>query len=253
MSNKLIIPAAGLGSRLGSDRPKALTQLNKKPLIEYVITAATGIFDEIVLVVGPNQLSAFKNWENNTDLHNLNVRYAIQNEPSGSFDAVVCGIEAIRDLLGSSGNVVVVWADQVGVSASTLNNVQQSLDSGNEFVIPLMLVENPYVWIEFSSSSQITNIYRQRDGDSPPEVAHSDLGVFGFSDQIALQLISNKDKIFPEDLGGKERDFTYALPEISKYSNSTNIYEIFDKNQLAAVNTVDDLEEASQIMKEIHD
>ena len=53
----LVVPAAGEGSRLGGAAPKALIELDGRPLIEWVVSAASGLVDHVVAVIRPAGLA----------------------------------------------------------------------------------------------------------------------------------------------------------------------------------------------------
>jgi len=62
MKTQAIIPAAGLGERLKVAVPKALVELNGKPLLVYTLEAFvnSSLIDSIILVVPPQQLEDFE-------------------------------------------------------------------------------------------------------------------------------------------------------------------------------------------------
>lgn len=61
MKAQLLIPAAGMGTRLGADRPKALVRIGGKPLIAHTLErfAGLGLAKPAIIVASPGQESAF--------------------------------------------------------------------------------------------------------------------------------------------------------------------------------------------------
>ena len=85
---RVIILAAGKGTRMNSDLPKVLHKLNGKPLLDYVLDESELLNPrEVLLVVG------FK--KEHVILHTkkrVNLQYAAQIEQLGTGHAVlICG------------------------------------------------------------------------------------------------------------------------------------------------------------------
>ena len=117
-----LIPAAGEGSRLGADRPKALVELGGKTLISYVLDAVFPVVDVITLVVGPGAEPAFEE-----EVRRLGwakpLRLVVQERATGTVDAVRAGL----DVLPLDEPCVLVWGDQVGIRRRTVARVADAL------------------------------------------------------------------------------------------------------------------------------
>src|SRR5581483_12407031 len=99
-----------------------------------------------------------------------------QTIATGSADAVAIGVDA-----AAGAGCVVVWADQVGVSAGTVAMVATRLrENEKTLLVPCTEMRQPYVWLELESDGGLARVGRQRDGDTVPDVGLADLGVFGF-------------------------------------------------------------------------
>jgi bifunctional UDP-N-acetylglucosamine pyrophosphorylase / glucosamine-1-phosphate N-acetyltransferase len=126
--NKIIILAAGKGTRMGSDLPKALVSLKGRPMIEYLLDSvvASGIDSEPVLVVSPDNQSIIKD-----ALRNYNLQYAIQTEQLGTGHAVACA----RAQIGSEvDNIIVLYCDHPFISAVSI----KKLAAEKQHVVSLM-------------------------------------------------------------------------------------------------------------------
>ena len=71
--NTAIIVAAGTGNRLGSETPKQFLEINGKPLIRYSMERfdEAPTVDEIIVVVSPENLDAFKATARSFDIAKL--------------------------------------------------------------------------------------------------------------------------------------------------------------------------------------
>lgn len=242
----LIVPAAGEGSRLGCECPKALVDLGGRPLIDRILSAADGRVDRVVVVIQPRQLADFEAWRDAAEWP-VEIAWAFQESPTGSLDAVRIGVEGARAIDGLRSGVVIVWADQVGVGADTFKLLSDAVATPAKLLaVPLFETSSPYVWVDLDGSGRIIRVGRTRDGDIPPAVALADLGIFGLSESLAPALLD-----IAEDAAGsgeRELDFTYALPTLSALADVTLLPRVTDERQLIAVNTLEDLDRAREVL-----
>ena len=228
-----LIPAAGRGSRLGADRPKALVELDGRTLLSYVLGAVLPVVDAIVLVVAPGTEPLFEEevlrsgWKKS-------LRLVVQGRPSGSADAVRVGL----GVLPPHEHCVVIWGDQVGVSTRTVSRVVDALaHDSSGLVLPLADVETPYVW--YTVDGDLVTVGRRRDGDQSPLRGKSDVGTFGFRvDQMRpyLDLVQSNGE-------AREGDFVYAIPLVAR-RHGLDIVDVGDAAETLAVNDPSDLERA---------
>jgi CTP:molybdopterin cytidylyltransferase MocA len=229
-----IVPAAGLGSRLGCRVPKALVQLGSRSLLAYVLSALEYSVDRLVVVVRPGSEPLFADELERLDWR-APVHFALQPEPTGSADAVLRGLATAED----GEQCIVVWADQVGVSASTVARVASTLDGGFPgLVLPLVEVASPYVWFSPDDCDGHLRVWRSRDGDLPPATGWSDVGTFGLVAGAARQVLLQRQWV-----PGRERDFVYALPDLAR-AKGLRIVEVKDGGEATGVNSPADLSKA---------
>ena len=98
---RVVVLAAGVGSRMRSTLPKVLHRVAGRTLVEAVLDAAAPLAPErVVLVVGAERSRI------EAALEGRNVRYAIQDPPLGTGDAAA----KARAELGEGGGPIVVLA-----------------------------------------------------------------------------------------------------------------------------------------------
>ncbi len=236
MVASLIIPCAGLASRLGADVPKALVEINKNQnILDIILEKIESHFSEIIIVVNPANLSIFNSWlEFSNVADKSRVIFVIQETPKGSLDATLKGL-----LESSSMSNVVVWGDQIGVLSSTVKLVLGLLERGTDLVVPVTPKVRPYVWIKRGKDGQnIASVKRSRDGDWKPFISLADVGCFGFS-QNAISLLN--DRKFLSFAGNiREPDLVYAFSSLSS-SIKTYVPVIRNRRQTLAVNNPKEL------------
>lgn len=110
---KAVILAAGKGTRMKSDLPKVLHEIDGRSMVEYVIDAvkAAGA-EEICLVVG-HQAELVK--ERIGD----GVTYVLQEQQLGTGHAVKCAM----DFIGTQGDTMVLCGDTPIISGRTLQEL----------------------------------------------------------------------------------------------------------------------------------
>ena len=100
---RVIILAAGKGTRMKSDVPKPLVPVAGKPMIEHLLESvrASGVDEKPIVVVGAWSEEAFRAQLGET------VEYAVQTEQLGTGHAVACA----KHLAGEAENIIVLYGD----------------------------------------------------------------------------------------------------------------------------------------------
>lgn len=117
MQAAAILLAAGLGTRMRSARPKAMHPLAGRPMLQHLIAACEGVFDRLVVVVGPDM----------PELERASAPHAtvVQAERLGTGHAA---LQAAPLLEGFEGDVAVLYADNPLITAETLRRLRAARD-----------------------------------------------------------------------------------------------------------------------------
>jgi bifunctional UDP-N-acetylglucosamine pyrophosphorylase / glucosamine-1-phosphate N-acetyltransferase len=120
---RVVILAAGVGSRMRSTLPKVLHRVGGLSLLEAVLrTARTLSPSRIVVVLGPARAQI------EPILSGQDVTIAVQDPPRGTGDAVRCALPALSD---GDGPVVILSGDVPLVRADTLRALLQRQRAGS--------------------------------------------------------------------------------------------------------------------------
>jgi bifunctional UDP-N-acetylglucosamine pyrophosphorylase / glucosamine-1-phosphate N-acetyltransferase len=114
MQTRVIILAAGKGTRMKSDIPKALTSVAGKPILQYLHESIleSGVDDRPVVVIGPERQKLCEAFGGLCD-------YAVQEEQLGTGHAV----QSARDVVADARAVIVLYGDHPFVSSITLRRL----------------------------------------------------------------------------------------------------------------------------------
>lgn len=112
-----IILAAGLGTRMKSRLPKALHRLGNQPMINHLIATARQVFDDVVVVTGPDMPElekAVRPFRTVTQVERLGTAHAANTA---------------RDLFGN-GDVAILYADNPLITADTMQRLLEARRQG---------------------------------------------------------------------------------------------------------------------------
>jgi bifunctional UDP-N-acetylglucosamine pyrophosphorylase/glucosamine-1-phosphate N-acetyltransferase len=180
-----IIPAAGRGSRLGSDRPKILYPVAGRPLIEWLLDFLEPNCSRLVFVLSPGGVAAVQ-----PELERLiPARYeiVIQEAPMGMGDAVERALPAV-----GTPHCVIVWGDQVALRRESVEACLR-LHEGPMHVsatCPTVFRANPYIHFDRDADGRICGLRQAREGDRMPDEGESDTGFFCFETQTLRRLLA---------------------------------------------------------------
>jgi bifunctional UDP-N-acetylglucosamine pyrophosphorylase/glucosamine-1-phosphate N-acetyltransferase len=112
MSHAAVILAAGLGTRMRSRLPKALHPIAGRPMLLHLLAAAREVFDEVVIVIGPDMPEL----EKAAAPHPV----VVQSERLGTGHAALQAATRLQDF---PGDVAVLYADNPLITVDTLRRL----------------------------------------------------------------------------------------------------------------------------------
>ncbi|GLS84788.1 bifunctional UDP-N-acetylglucosamine diphosphorylase/glucosamine-1-phosphate N-acetyltransferase GlmU [Paraferrimonas haliotis] len=160
MTLKVVILAAGKGTRMKSNLPKVLHPVAKKPMVEHVIDAANQLNAEQILLVyghGGEQMRQ--------RLSHRQVSWVHQAQQLGTGHAVAQALEHIND----DDQVLVLYGDAPLITAATLQRLLASQPSGGAALLTAIM-DDPtgYGRIIRENGKVVANVEQK---DASPEQA----------------------------------------------------------------------------------
>jgi bifunctional N-acetylglucosamine-1-phosphate-uridyltransferase/glucosamine-1-phosphate-acetyltransferase GlmU-like protein len=236
MTRLIIIPAAGRGSRLGWDGPKALSPVAGRPMIDFVLERYSDVASRFVVVVAPAAVPAFEAYLPTT---RGAIDCVVQPEPTGMLPAVLCARPAIET--HQPDQVWITWCDQIGISAATIARLRQAMDDqpAAALVFPSVRQAPPYIHFVRDADGRIAGVFQRRDGDPMPSVGESDAGLFAMRREVFLNDLVEYARIAPVSDRTQERNFLPFIPWLAERAVVRTV-ELADPREALGVNTADD-------------
>ncbi len=155
----VVILAAGLGTRMKSDKAKVLHTILGRPMVAYVVDTARAVAgDNLILVIG-HQAERVRE----TVLQQADVRFAHQKNQLGTGHAVMCALPVLPE---STRHVVVLCGDVPLLGEKTLRRfVEDHLSEQHTLSILAVNIDNPsgYGRVVQGADGTVTGIVEEAD------------------------------------------------------------------------------------------
>ncbi len=237
----VVILAAGLGTRMKSDKAKVLHEVQGRPMILYVVDTAREIAgDDVVVVIG-NQARMVRVVVSQTAA----LRFAYQERQLGTGHAVLC---ALPHIPAHCDHVVILCGDVPLILPETIKGlVEEHLDTQRDISLLAVELENPagYGRILLDANRQIAGIIEEADATvEQRQINLINSGIYCVRKEFLSEALPN---INPNNAQGE----IYLTDIISiGYKNSKNMGLMIGNNcqQILGVNTCEDLEAVEAIL-----
>ncbi len=238
MSRLLIIPAAGLGTRLGSSLPKVLVPVGGVAMLDRLLDLYRHAVDRVVVVVNPVAAPAVrKHLQQRVNAPPTDC--VEQVAPTGMLDAVLLGMPAVRRHAPSS--IWITWCDQVGVHPKTVARLAERTSTGSAaLVMPTVISSEPYIHFERDDTGRIVEVRHRREGDDMPPIGEGDMGLFALSAQAFEGWLPQYALEVEPGRKTGERNFLPFIPWVSGRAD-VDTFACEDPMEAVGINTPADL------------
>jgi bifunctional UDP-N-acetylglucosamine pyrophosphorylase/glucosamine-1-phosphate N-acetyltransferase len=194
-----VVLAAGLGTRMRSERTKVLHELAGRPLLLHPLAAVATLGPARVALVVGHQADAVRAAAARAALPGLEG--VVQAEQRGTGHAVACAVPVLR---GFTGDVLILYGDVPLIRASTLAGlVAAHRDAGADLTLLTVRFEDPqgYGRILRDNQGRVVGIVEERDA-TPAERAITEInpGFYVFRSEILLPLL---ERLRPDNAQGE--------------------------------------------------
>ena len=233
---RICILAAGKGSRMNSELPKVLHEINNKPLLHFVLETSESLNpEEIILIVGFKKDMVIKS------VNNFNVSFAYQEEQNGTAHAIM---QCKENLINKPGQTLVLSGDVPFISKNTLKNLIEIHNKNNSLgsIISANIKDPSGYGRIIRNNDKFIKIVEHKDAnDDELQVNEINSGIYLFDtktliDKINLIKDSNKQK-------------EYYLTDIFEFidKDKISIYNTQQIDEINGINTIKQLNELTKI------
>jgi len=233
----LIIPAAGLGSRLGAARPKPLVDVNGRPMLDHLADLYEPFVDETLVVANPASAAGIADWGRAAAGR---VSVTEQPSPTGMLDAVLLAAAFVHRL--RPDDVWITWSDQVGVLPPTVERLAEAMAAVPRaaLALPTVARRHPYIHFERDAVGRISRLRQRREGDAMPDEGESDMGLFAMTRGTFEDDLQAYARQVNAGSATGERNFVPFVPWLAQRKTVVT-FPCTDPMEAVGINTPDEL------------
>ena len=238
----VIILAAGLGTRMKSDKAKVLHEIMGKPMVLYVVDAAKAVAeDNIILVIG-NQAEKVQKIVSKR----YNAFFALQEEQLGTGHAVSCAIPSLAEPVE---HVLILCGDVPLIKADTLTRfTKDHLSAKRDISLLAVQIDDPkgYGRILTDKNMHLTGIVEEADAtEEQKKIKTINTGIYCVRKQFLTEALQ---KIKPDNAQG-EFYLTDIIGIGHKKGKHIGVMIGDNPNEVIGINTPHDLATVEAIMQ----
>jgi molybdopterin-guanine dinucleotide biosynthesis protein A len=209
MPRLLIIPAAGLGSRLGASKPKPLVEVNGRPMLDHLGALYRPFVDEMVVVANPAFAPDIVEWASRSAGP---ISVTEQASPTGMLDAILLAMPFVGR--SRADEIWITWSDQVGVLPATVQRLADAMAAAPPpaLALPTVVRDAPYIHFERDEAGRVSRLLQRREGDAMPARGESDMGLFAMARNAFEQELEAFARAGPSGRATGERNFLPFVP-----------------------------------------
>ena len=240
----VLVMAAGLGTRMKSNRAKVLHELGGRPLIAHVVRAAQALAPQTILGVVGHQAEEVEQ-ATLAEVGGL-ASFALQAKQRGTGDAV----ESARATFADSNSLVLVLSGDVPlIKAETLQKlIDEHRASGAACTILSVRLENPtgYGRIIRDEQGQFQRIVEQKDAsEEERKVKEINSGIYCFE---SSDLFAALRRVEPKNQQGE-----YYLTDVAEIilanKRKVEVFVHHDAREVSGINTRAELAEFENLIR----
>lgn len=239
----IIVLAAGLGTRMKSDRAKVLHEVMGRPMVTFVLETANEIVGERVVVVVGHQAEMVKR----VISERFHATFALQDRQLGTGHAVAC---ALPYLPRDTDEVLILYGDVPLLRTVTLKRfLREHLSAERTLSILGVEMENPtgYGRLILDASGIVCGIVEEGDADScQRKIRWVNSGIYCVQAEFLSRALSH--------LGTDNAQGELYLTDIVgigyRQGKAVGLMRHHDPDEVLGINTAADLAAAEMIMKQ---
>lgn len=233
-----LVLAAGKGTRMKSDKPKVLHEVNGVPMLKRVANVLENIgIKNNVFILGHKKEEVLQAMGE--------VPFVVQEQQLGTGHAILIAKEKIEEF---KEDVLITYGDTPLLKEKTLNEMKKYFYDGNyDCVVLSCKVKNPFGYGRIlKKDGKVVNMVEEKDATvEEKKINEINSGVYIFKYDKLIDAIS---KINNDNSQGE-----YYLPDavkvLVKEGAKVDTYQIFDEEEILGVNSKVQLAQVTKILR----
>ena len=241
----VVILAAGQGTRMRSELPKVLHELEGRPLLGWVLDQALALEPARVIVVVGHRGDDVRSWVQGAYPAAGDIRFVTQAEQLGTGHAV---LQCVPELEGAPGPVVVLYGDMPLLQVASLVELCATQTRFGAAILTAEPSEpRGFGRIVRDDRGQFRAIVEEKDAsDAERAIREVNVGVYAFG---AEGLLRSLPRLSNDNAQG-EYYLTDVLDLLLGDGESVATVRLADEREAIGINTVEHLEEARAVVVE---
>ena len=233
---RIVILAAGKGTRMNSSLPKVLHKLHDKTLIDYVLDESELLNPiESILVVGFKKNQIISHTKSR-----IKLKYVTQKEQLGTGHAVLQTEKLLKD---KKGHILILYGDVPNIKASSLEPIiEDHIINNRDLTLITAEVDNPtgYGRIIRNKNGQLLKIVEEKDcNDDERMIKEWNPGIYIFKTPKVFEILNN----IKTNNASKEYYLTDAIGLAQQYNMQIKAIKIINSDEVLGINTTEQLKE----------
>ena len=242
-SIKVLIPAAGSGSRLGLKYPKTLIKINSKTILENLVYKFKLYDRQPTVIFNFNKKKILSQFIKNSQ---LSIEHLFQKNPKGMGHSVLQIKKSKK--FKETDNIILIWGDIPFLQTSTINyTISEHFKNNNDFTFPTIDVHKPYTLVNRDKFNNVISVNETREikNKKASNFGEREIGFFIFKKNVVINLLS-------KNLLGKinkitgEHGFLYIIEHLILKKYKVKALKIAKLKDTISINTAEDLEKLNK-------
>ena len=233
-----LILAAGKGTRMKSEKPKVLHEVNGVPMLKRVLKTLENIgIEKNIFILGHKKEMILDQMES--------IKYVEQKEQLGTGHAILIAKEKIEEF---KEDVLITYGDTPLLTEETLSKMREIfIDRTLDCILLSCKVSDPFGYGRIiKKDGNVVNIIEEKEAtEEERKIDEVNTGVYIFKYDKLLNAIEQIDN---NNLKG-EYYLTDAIKILSNLNAKVETYQITDEDEVLGVNSKVQLSQATKILR----